>query len=177
MTLLPPNRPNGPEPNLASLPAQSTDELGAVLERMEVQGALEGLAARWAAERGITASEAKPVRDCLSEIDALLQQQISLAGLMQYARLNTLFHRAVLELAGCATLSRYSEDEPASVFAISDVMQTMLSHPERLNRLLLIEQDQHHRILDAVESGMGARAESLVREHAQLARRHLIALA
>jgi GntR family transcriptional regulator of vanillate catabolism len=177
VTLLPPNPPAAREPNLASLPAQSTEELDAMLARMEVQGALEGLAARWAAERGITASEAKPVRDCLSEIDALLQQQISFAGLMQYVRLNTLFHRSVLDLAGCATLSGYSEDEPASVFAITDVTQTMLSNPERLNRLLVIEQDQHHRILDAVESGMGARAESLVREHAQLARRHLIALA
>ena len=58
-----------------------------------------------------------------------------------------------------------------------EVTRLMTSNPARLQAFLLIEQDQHHRIVEAVESGMGARAESLVREHGRLARRHLNALA
>jgi GntR family transcriptional regulator of vanillate catabolism len=161
----------------ASLGAGSANGLAEVFERMEVQGALESLGARWAAERGVSGDQAKPVRDCLREMDRLLPRaNNSPAALMQFVRLNNLFHRSLLELAHCPTLSRYAEEEPATIFMIPEVKRIMLSDPKRLSALLVIEQDQHHRIIEAVETGMGARAESLFREHARLARRHLIGL-
>jgi GntR family transcriptional regulator of vanillate catabolism len=158
--------------------AATPNGLEEVLERIEVQSALEGLGARWAAERGISPAQASAVRACLSEIDALLQTaNASVAALLEYARLDRLFHRSVLELAHCDTLSRYTEAEAATVLTVPGVARLMTSNPERLQAFLLIEQDQHHRIVEAVESGMGSRAESLVREHGRLARRHLTALA
>jgi GntR family transcriptional regulator, vanillate catabolism transcriptional regulator len=148
-----------------------------VLDRMEVQSALEALGARWAAERGIPSNRSKQARDCLSEIDHLLgQMSIGRAALMRYVRLNNLFHRSILELAQCPTLGPYAEDEPATIFSLPEVTRVMLAQPARLHALLVIEQDQHHRIVEAVEAGMGARAESLVREHARLARRHVTEL-
>jgi GntR family transcriptional regulator, vanillate catabolism transcriptional regulator len=176
VSLLTPEQQSSLRAPTAPLPVVA-DRLEKVLDRIEVQSALEGLGARWAAERGISPVQAQPARDCLIEIDRLLgQTQAGPAGLMQYVRLDNLFHRAVLELAQCATLSRYADEEPATIFSIPEVTRAMLSNPARLNALLVIEQDQHHRIIEAVEAGMGARAESLVREHARLARRHLIEL-
>jgi GntR family transcriptional regulator, vanillate catabolism transcriptional regulator len=158
--------------------AAKPNGLEEVLERIEVQSALEGLGARWAAERGISPAQARAVRACLREIDALLQTaNASVAALLEYVRLDRLFHRSVLELAHCDTLSRYTEAEAATVLTVPEVTRLMTSNPERLQAFLLIEQDQHHRIVEAVESRMGARAESLVREHGRLARRHMTALA
>jgi GntR family transcriptional regulator of vanillate catabolism len=167
------------EPGIAPPVADAKPNgLGEVLECIEVQSALEGLGARWAAERGISPAQASAVRACLSEIDALLHTaNASVAALFEYVRLDRLFHRSVLELAHCDTLSRYTEAEAATVLTVPEVTRLMTSNPERLQAFLLIEQDQHHRIVEAVESGMGARAESLVREHGRLARRHLTALA
>jgi GntR family transcriptional regulator of vanillate catabolism len=164
-----------PAPPASPAPPSHLEE---VLECIEVQSALEGLGARWAAERGISPAQASAVRACLSEIDALLQTaNASVAALLEYVRLDRLFHRAVLELAHCDTLSRYTEAEAATVLTVPEVTRLMTSNPARLQAFLLIEQDQHHRIVEAVQGGMGARAESLVREHGRLARRHLTALA
>jgi GntR family transcriptional regulator, vanillate catabolism transcriptional regulator len=177
VAFLAPNSPASQVPAFASSTGGSADELAELLERMEVQGALESLGARWAAERGISADQVRSVRERLREMDRLLPRaNVSFTGLMQFVRLDSLFHRSVLELAHCPTLSRYIEEEPATIFTIPEVTRVMLSDPERLSALLVIEQDQHHRIIEAVESGMGARAESLVREHSRLARRHLIGL-
>jgi GntR family transcriptional regulator, vanillate catabolism transcriptional regulator len=39
--------------------------------------------------------------------------------------------------------------------------------------MILLGQEQHHAILEAVERGQGTRAEAVAREHAQLSRRNL----
>ena len=39
--------------------------------------------------------------------------------------------------------------------------------------MLVIAQDQHVQVLDAIESGEGSRAEALMREHSRIARRNL----
>jgi GntR family transcriptional regulator of vanillate catabolism len=39
--------------------------------------------------------------------------------------------------------------------------------------MLVVAQDQHRQVLEAIASGEGARAESIMREHARLARRNL----
>jgi len=90
--------------------------------------------------------------------------------------LNNRFHRLMLELTHCRTLRLYVEDDPATIFSLLKVQRILSSDPARLHALLIIEQDQHHRIIEAIEAGMGARAEILVREHASMGRRHLIEL-
>jgi GntR family transcriptional regulator of vanillate catabolism len=39
--------------------------------------------------------------------------------------------------------------------------------------MLVVAQDQHWQVVQAIEHGEGARAESLMREHSRLARRNL----
>ena len=145
-----------------------------MLVQLEIQGALEGLAARWAAERGISDPQLESVRDCLSSIDILIgASKLSAQALAQFLVLNDRFHGLVVDAVQCRTLSQYAERPPKSVFAHPRVIQIFASDPERLHAVLIIEQDQHHRIIEAIQNGTGARAESLVREHFLLCRRHL----
>src|SRR5215211_2643626 len=45
-----------------------------ILDSIELRGTLEGLAARFAAERGVSARSLEPLKECLAEIDALVRQ-------------------------------------------------------------------------------------------------------
>jgi GntR family transcriptional regulator of vanillate catabolism len=146
-----------------------------VLARIEIQGALEGLAVRWAAERGISALQREYVRNCLASIDDLIgASERSAEMLTQFLALNAKFHRLMTDVVQCPTLSQHVEKEPVTVFGLPRVSQMLASNPSKLHAVLTIEQDQHYRIVEAIETGMGARAEGLVREHSLLARRHLL---
>lgn len=148
-----------------------------VFAAIEIQGALEGLSARWAAERGTSQAQLDLPRGCLAEIESLLNEPgSSPGGIARYAHLNAAFHRSVAGLSCCKTLSRHTGQEFVDVFALPDVRRILLANPPRMTALLLIEQDQHHRIVEAIEAGLGAVAESLVREHARLPRRYLTPL-
>ena len=39
--------------------------------------------------------------------------------------------------------------------------------------MLVVAQDQHRQVLDAIEQGEGSRAEAIMREHSRLAQRNL----
>jgi GntR family transcriptional regulator of vanillate catabolism len=148
-----------------------------VLVEIEIASALEGLSARWAAERGTSAAQLSSVRLHLAEIESLLGNgSVSAGGLARFALLNCAFHRSVADLACSTTLTRHTGPEPVDIFTRPEVRKLFLADPARISALLLIEQDEHHRIVEAIEAGRGARAESLVREHALLARRHLAGL-
>src|SRR5947199_9406905 len=45
-----------------------------ILDSIELRGTLEGLAARFAAERGVSARDLEPLKECLNEIDGLMRQ-------------------------------------------------------------------------------------------------------
>src|SRR5881628_4121195 len=45
-----------------------------ILDSIELRGTLEGLAARFAAERGVSARDLEPLKECLNEIDGLIGQ-------------------------------------------------------------------------------------------------------
>ena len=146
-----------------------------MLVRLEIYGALEGLAARWAAERGISAVQLGAVQDCLKSIDDLIRvSKLSTGSLAQFLVLNARFHGLVMEAVQCRTLSQYAEKPPQSFFAHPRAYQIWASDPKKLHAALIIEQDQHHGIIEAIQNGMGARAENLVREHFLLGRRQLL---
>src|SRR6202008_2528848 len=46
-----------------------------VLDSIELRGTLEGLAARFAAERGVSARDLEPLKECLNEIDRLIGER------------------------------------------------------------------------------------------------------
>jgi GntR family transcriptional regulator, vanillate catabolism transcriptional regulator len=78
----------------------------------------------------------------------------------------------MLSLAKSAMLRRSLEQILALPFASPNpFVLTQMESPEFQG--LILGQEHHRAILDAVENREGARAEALAREHARLARRNL----
>jgi GntR family transcriptional regulator, vanillate catabolism transcriptional regulator len=145
-----------------------------VAEAIELRGMVEGLAARLAAERGaspLVLSEAKQV---LQEIDGLLlQPTLSEEDFSSYVRLNQRFHNLLGELAGSTLLTREMDRAASSPFASPSAFVVLQATSPKARDMLVVAQDQHWQVLQAIEQGEGARAESLMREHSRLARRNL----
>ncbi len=68
---------------------------------VEVRGVLEGLAARQAAERRLSAEARATLEECLAEGDRLFANgQVLLEELERYQRMNMRFHRTIIEASG-----------------------------------------------------------------------------
>ncbi len=145
-----------------------------VLAALEIRGTLESLAARFAAERAPTAGELEELRACAAEMDAVLRRRtISPSDLAAYTASNDRFHQLVGKLARSPNLARQLDRASALPFASPSSLILAQSEVVDLPVILVIAQDQHHCIVDAIEERDGTRAESLMREHARLATRHL----
>jgi GntR family transcriptional regulator of vanillate catabolism len=145
-----------------------------VLDSIELRGTLEGVAARFAAERGVSMRDLAPLKDCLDEIDALVRQDtISVEAFSSYVTLNARFHALLTELSRSAPLIRQIDRASALPFASPSGFVMAQSALPEARQILLIAQDQHRVVLDAIENREGARAEAIMREHARLAARNL----
>ena len=141
---------------------------------IEVRGTLEGLAARFAAERGLSAEELAALGSRVTALDALLARSpITTENFSDYVRLNERFHACVVELADSQVLARQIERAVSLPFASASAFVMLQAALPEAGRLFTIAQDQHRCILQAIEAREGARAEALMREHARLARRNL----
>jgi GntR family transcriptional regulator of vanillate catabolism len=145
-----------------------------ILDSIELRGTLEGLAARFAAERGVSAREFEPLRECLSQIDELmLQETLSIDAFSAYVALNARFHALLGELSRSAPVIRQIDRASALPFASPSGFVMAQSALPGARQILLIAQDHHRIVLDAIENREGARAEAVMREHARLAARNL----
>ncbi|NRF70376.1 GntR family transcriptional regulator [Aquincola sp. S2] len=140
-------------------------------DAIELRGTLEGLAARLAAERGCGAVVLAGLRDCLDRIDELLAREAiddeSFAG---YAAHNGRFHRLLAEAAGSPTIRRQIERVVTLPFASPNGFVRVGAGAPAARDTLVIAQAQHHAVVEAIVQREGARAESLMREHARIAR-------
>jgi len=142
-----------------------------VWDAIEMRGALEGTAARLAAERLEREDELSSIRRCQARMDELgCDTSESFAV---YMDLNETFHHLLVELAKSPMLRRSIEQMNAIPFASPSAMVYARSRLPKANELFAIGQEHHRAILDAVAHRQGTRAEALAREHALLARRNL----
>ncbi len=145
-----------------------------ILESIELRGTLEGLAARFAAERGASARMLAPLKDTLAEIDVLVRQDaVSVETFSAYVALNGRFHALLSELCDSGPLSRQLERACALPFASPSAFVMAQSGLPEAHQILLIAQDHHRIVVDAIENREGTRAEAVMREHARLAVRNL----
>jgi GntR family transcriptional regulator of vanillate catabolism len=145
-----------------------------VADAIELRGTIEGLAARLAAERGVAAVVLGEARACLEEIDALLEQPaLDDDGFTQYVRLNQRFHVLLAEMAGSAVLARELERVVNLPFASPSGFVVVQANSPKARDMLIVAQDQHRQVLDAIERREGSRAEGIMREHSRLAQRNL----
>jgi GntR family transcriptional regulator, vanillate catabolism transcriptional regulator len=144
-----------------------------VFDAIEIRGTLEGLAARFAAERGPQKRLAE-LQACLTELDEVVETAIATEdGFSAYVSANARFHTLVVELAESPTLKRQIDRAVALPFASpSGFVMAQAVMPES-HRILLVAQDQHRCVVEAIANREGARAEALMQEHARLAGRNL----
>jgi GntR family transcriptional regulator, vanillate catabolism transcriptional regulator len=149
-----------------------------VHDAIDVRGTLEGAAARRAAERRPTRDELADLRDCVGAMDAIVKQRsLSAEQFSDYVRLNERYHALLVALAHSPVLTRAIERIVALPFASPSAFVVAQSALADAHQALIIGQEQHRAILEAVAAGESARAESIAREHSNLAKRNLQAAA
>lgn len=146
-------------------------DLADVWDAIEMRGALEGTAARLAAERLSGLGELDTIRDCQSKMDRISGDSVD--GFALYMDLNEAFHAALVELAKSSMLRRSVAHMKAIPFASPSAMVFARSRLPKAAEMFTIGQEHHHAILEAISRRQGMRAEALAREHALLARRNL----
>ncbi len=145
-----------------------------VSDAIELRGTVEGLSARLAAERGATAQALRQAHDSLDRIDAVLARPaLDDEDFLSYVTLNQMFHNLLSEMAGSAVIARELERVVSLPFASPSGFVLVQANSPRARDMLMVAQDQHRQVLDAIERREGSRAEALMREHSRMAQRNL----
>jgi len=143
-------------------------------DAIEVRGTMEGLAVRLAAERGVRAMLIADARACLARIDAALAKpELTDETFSTYVLENARFHALLAEMAGSPLVARQLEKATALPFASPNGFVMAHSVGPRARDVLVVAQEQHRMVIEAIVQREGARAEGLMREHARIARRNL----
>ena len=146
-----------------------TFSLEDVKDAIELRGVLEGTAARLAAER-ISASDAlTEIKSTLDELDEVLANERA----AEYDNLNTRFHSQLSALSGSFIVAEEVQRACRFPFAAPSAFPTRLEDSNRFLASLVVGQQHHHDIVEAIENRQGSRAEAIAREHARLALRNI----
>lgn len=140
---------------------------------VDVRGVLEGLAARQMAERGVTQEARDELEACLVQGDALFEKgHVTEDDLEVYHDMNMRLHRVIVEGSGnraiADALSRNDHLPFASVTALAVDRDNLIREYRRFNFAHM----QHHAVVDALVNRQGARAEAIMREHANATLRY-----
>lgn len=140
---------------------------------VEVRGVLEGLAARQMAEIGVSQQARYELETCLVQGDALFAKGfVTEDDLEVYHDLNMRLHRVIVEgsdnSAIADALARNDHLPFASVTALAVDRNDLVREFRRFNFAHM----QHHAVVDALINGQSARAESIMREHANATLRY-----
>jgi len=143
-------------------------------DAIELRGTLEGLAARLAAERGVSSRALAQARDCLDQIDhVLLDPSLSDEMFSEYVLLNARFHRLLADMSASEVLSREIERAASLPFASPSGFVGVQVNNAPARDMLVVAQHQHRQVLDAIERRESGRAEALMREHSRIARQNM----
>jgi len=140
---------------------------------IEVRGVLEGLAARQAAENGLSPEQRRGLLECLAWGDALFDKgHVTEADLEAYHDLNRRFHALIIEASrnpAIGSAMQRNEHLPfASVSSLAIDRNNLKQEYRRFNFAHM----QHHAAFDAIDRRQGARAEAIMREHANATLRY-----
>ncbi|WP_297768930.1 GntR family transcriptional regulator [uncultured Roseovarius sp.] len=141
-----------------------------VVDAIELRGVLEGTVARLAAERGVGPAGLAPVHATLDALDICFGSEIDDVDFDKYSGLNQRFHDLLGTLSGSAIMTRELDRVKSLPFASPSAFVPSRSGRRAFRLSLIVAQNQHRGIVQAIEARQGARAESLAREHARIAR-------
>jgi len=145
-----------------------------VADAIELRGTVEGLAARMAAERGTSEEDLERAHQCLDEIDELLRESVlHEEAFSRYVDLNAQFHALLGDFSASPVIQRELERVGSLPFASPSGFVGVQANSPKARDMLIVAQDQHRQVIQAIGQREGARAEALMREHSRLAQRNL----
>jgi GntR family transcriptional regulator of vanillate catabolism len=145
-----------------------------IQDAIELRGALEGTAARFAAERTPPPALRDSLRQAVETMDAIVDHPtLTLASFERYMEANAAFHRILVELASNSWLHGAIAQVTSLPFASPNAFVLAQATAPDAPRVLAIAQEHHRTIADAIVGRESARADVLAREHARLALRFL----
>jgi GntR family transcriptional regulator of vanillate catabolism len=143
--------------------------LDAIVDAYEIRASLEGVAARFAAERGLNPDEKATIERSLGAGDRLLERgSFETGDLTRYREINGDFHDTLLAAARnrmLAEMIRICHHVPVS----SSRNIVAFEHRDVRRR-----HDDHHRIYEAIIAREPWRAEMLMREHVSSVKASLV---
>ncbi|WP_165496703.1 GntR family transcriptional regulator [Haematobacter massiliensis] len=146
-----------------------------IAEAIDIRGAIEGLAARLLAERGGAEDALSRLDHVLDGIDTVLEAPVfGPAQVMRYSAVNAEFHAGLVAATGSALLRQEAQRANARPFASASALVQLNENTEQARRHLIVAQDQHRAVLEAIRAREGARVEAILREHARLSHRNLM---
>lgn len=138
-------------------------------DSIQVRGMIEGMAARLAAERGVSTLALNKLKGHVAAIDTLLNHpDFTNEDIATYLELNDLFHQQLLVLAESFVLERMLEHIVTLPFASPNAFVIATTQITQSWKVFFVAQEQHRGLVEAIENREGMRAEALAREHAQL---------
>lgn len=152
----------------------STFHIDDVLGAIDVRAALEGLAARNLAERGLCPELRRRLRACLDDGDALFAKGHLMSGdAARYADMNRRFHALITDASGNDALVQLLAFNRRVPFSAAGAFAFDHAELPQQFKLLSFAHMQHHAVVQALEQGDGTRVEALMREHTQAAKHSL----
>ena len=134
---------------------------------IEVRGVLEGLAAMQAAEKGLSAKAKQQLLSCLEEGDKLFDKgHVTVEDIECYQAINQRFHQIILQAAGNPAIENCLSRNAHLPFASPSALAVDVKALKNEFKRFYLAHMQHHTVYDALLRGQGARAEAIMREHA-----------
>ena len=144
-----------------------------VAEAIDVRGVLEGLAARLAAETGVSGEVMEVLVACIEEGRSLLDAGDTANGSVDsagWASMNARFHTTLVSAASGKALRSALDQVTKSPLADASALGSSGMQPKLELAYLRRAQTDHEDIVQAIAAHEGARAEALMREHARRSR-------
>jgi GntR family transcriptional regulator, vanillate catabolism transcriptional regulator len=145
-----------------------------VFDAIELRGTLEGLAARFAAERGPPPSILTAMQQCVAELDIAVAAFAETYDPDHYVRLNDRFHDLLIKAGQSPMVERSLQRVLSLPFAAPNafVRSSRSEFPDAV-RIMVAAQAQHRSIVEAINDREGKRAEALACEHSRSAWNYL----
>ncbi len=145
-----------------------------VFDAIEIRGTLEGMAARFAAERGAPPFLLDQLHTVTHDLEAAVAEFAATSNPDEYVRLNDRFHALLIQASQSTLLKRSLERVLTLPFAAPNAfVKSSRSDLPGAAAIMVVAQEQHRSIVEAIRNREGKRAEALVVEHARCAWKYL----
>jgi GntR family transcriptional regulator of vanillate catabolism len=141
-------------------------------DSIELRGVLEGTAARFAAERGVSRRELNAMNEIVRQTDEVVHSA-DYESFERYVDLNERFHSLLYEASRSPFLKRALDQILSLPFAGPSAFVLAEAELPESREVLVVAQSHHRGLIEALERREGTRAEAIGREHARLASHNL----